>query len=70
MTPPPLIHTVLGVVLLPWPKIETTSHFGVEGRALSSMHAPVVWYAWLSPFFGQGSIGLNFEDRTAEERSV
>ena len=36
-------------------KIETTARPGVQARALSSMHTPVVWHAWLSRYFGQGS---------------
>ena len=36
-------------------KIETTTRTRVQARALSSMHAPVVWHTWLSQFFGQGS---------------
>ena len=36
-------------------KIETTARTGVQVRALSSMHAPVVWHAWLSRFFWPSS---------------
>ena len=32
-------------------KIETTVRTEVQAHGLSSMHAPVVWHAWLSHFF-------------------
>ena len=32
-------------------KIETAERQWVQARAFSSMHAPVVWHAWLSQFF-------------------
>ena len=42
--------------VLPWPKkIGTAMRQLAQVRDLSSMHAPVVWRACLSQFFGQGS---------------
>ena len=35
-------------------KIETTARPGVQARALSSVHVPVLWHAGLSQFFWPG----------------
>ena len=41
-------------------KTETTTQTGVQARALSSMHASVVWQTWLSQFFSPGQFFLLF----------
>ena len=51
----PLAHGFLNVlarVILPFPKkIDSTTCTGVQVCDFSSMHAPVVWHAWLSQVF-------------------
>ena len=55
--------SVLHVIYYPGQKIEATAYTGIQVRALSSMHEPFGWHAWLSQFWGPGL--LPFSHRAA-----